>query len=106
MNIKSRYQFFIRAALLVVGLFFSMSSHAWRGGGGYYHGGYYHGGYYHGNYTRGAYYGGYHGGYYGSGWAAPGVIIGVPAAVYYGRGCSVIQRCFRGGGCINERVCN
>lgn len=105
MNTKNRFKTSIQTITFLTGILFAMSSEAWVAhGGGYYHGGgdaYYHGG-------GGYYHGGYGYGYHGSswGWGAPGVVIGVPAGAYYGYGgCSLIQQCYPGRGCVNQRVC-
>lgn len=75
-------------------LLLTCHSYAWIAAGhaGGYHGGY-HGGYYHGYYP------------YNSGWAAHGVVIGVPGGAYYGGGCRVIQSC-NYSGCFNQRICD
>jgi hypothetical protein len=73
---------------------------AWVATGG--HGVYYHDG------ATGAHYGSYyhHGGYYyNEGWAAHGVVVGVPAGVYNGYGCGYVQTC-GAAGCVTKRVCN
>jgi hypothetical protein len=84
--------------------------HAYHGGGwhGGYHGGW-HGGYrgwhngYRGNYYRGNY---YRSGWGGWGWGRAPVVVGVPVSGYYGGACTWVKRCYRNGGCYNQRICN
>lgn len=80
----------------IFGILITSTAHAWVATGG------------HGDYATGAHYGTYyhHGGYYyNDGWAAHGVIVGVPAGVYNGYGCGYVQTCNQVG-CMTKRVCN
>ncbi len=78
----------IRPIFCAIGILWACHANAWVGGrGDYYHGGYRTGGY-----------------YYNNGWAAHGVVIGVPEGAYYGYGCSIVQRCYENG-CVNQRIC-
>lgn len=78
------------------------NAHAWvaagRNGVAYGHGRtvYGHTGYYRSHY--------YHGSYYYDGWSAHGMVVGVPAGVYYGYGCGWVQTCGHTG-CVTEHVC-
>lgn len=63
--------------------FFSITAQAWHAHGGYYHHGYNN---------------------YGVGFGRSGVYVGAPRGVYYGAGCSYVQRCYING-CVSERVC-
>lgn len=79
-----------------LGTALTYTAHAWVAAG---HGedAYGHNGYYHSNY--------YHGSYYYNGWAAHGLVVGVPAGVYYGYGCGWVQQSCNHSGCVTERVC-
>ncbi len=101
MNTKIQNHKLSCSLIFALGLFVCTTSNAWYGGGGYYHGGggYYHRGYYGGNY--------YHGGYYGRGWGGGAVVVGVPlGGYYYGSRCSIVQRCYQNGRCVQQRICN
>ncbi len=73
----------IRVFICAVSLILTCSTYAWVAERGYAHRG---------------------GDYYNNGWAAHGVVIGVPEGAYYGYGCSIIQSCGENG-CANRRVC-
>jgi hypothetical protein len=86
------------SAILLSTLLIS-NAEAWVATGG-------HGGYHGGDVYHGAHYGTYnvHNGYYYNGWAAHGVVVGVPEGAYYGYGCAVVQSC-NAKGCSNYTRC-
>lgn len=92
---------FMRLAAIILGTLLMSQAQAWVATGG--HGGYY---YHGGDVYHGAHYGTYsvHNSYYYNGWAAHGVVVGVPEGAYYGYGCGVVQKC-NAGGCVNYTSC-
>lgn len=95
--------------LVTLSLFTTATCHAHGGGGHHSHGG---GGYHGGGHYEGGYHG--HGGYYrdrgywGGPWYGPSIVIGVPFGGYYAYPepvCSLIERCYPNGECIETEIC-